>query len=441
MSVTDADPVVISGMAIEVPGGINTPTAFWNALADGRELIGPFPRDREWPIDELLSLSNLEGWGHVSDAGGFLTDATVFDPAFYGFTQREALTVDPQQRAGMRVAWRALENAGINPGDLNGAEAGCFIGASPNEYGPRVGEMTPYTGHRAVGTGQLGVAGRISHGLGLVGPSMCVDSACASSLAAVHVAASAVRADECDWALAGGVCVMGSPGAFYEFSRLHALDPDGHCRSYSDEANGTLWGEGVGIVVLERESRARALGHRVYGRIMAIRTNHNGGGKPILVPRGRAQAKLVAATIAASGVDPADIGMLEGHGTGTRAGDPLEIMALQSTYGAGGSNALLGSAKSNAGHAQSAAGMVGLIKLLLAGQHGHVPPTLFADNPTTKVDWSMTGIRLATKLHRWEPKNGIRYGAVSSFGAGGANAHAIIAMPASDAVGEDGDDV
>ncbi|MFV8311834.1 polyketide synthase [Mycobacteroides chelonae] len=440
-SSAESDPVVISGMAIEAPGGVNTPGAFWNALADGRELIGPFPRDREWPIDELLSLSTLDGWGRVSDAGGFLTDAKTFDPAFYGFTQREAVAVDPQQRVGMRVAWRALENAGVNPSNLYGAEASCFVGASPNEYGPRAGEINAYTGHRAVGAGQLGVAGRISHGLGLVGPSMCVDSACASSLAALHLAASSVRAGECEWALAGGVCVMGSPGAFYEFSRLHALDPDGHCRAYSDEANGTLWGEAVGMVVLERESRARAMGHRVYGRIMAIRTNHNGGGKPILVPRGRAQAKLVAATIAASGVDPADIGMLEGHGTGTRAGDPLEIFALQITYGAGGSNAILGSAKSNAGHAQSAAGMVGLIKLLLAGQHGHIPPTLFADNPTTKVNWSMTGIRLATKLHPWAPKDGIRYGAVSSFGAGGANAHAIIAMPASDAEGEDADDV
>lgn len=194
------------------------------------------------------------------------------------------------------------------------------------------------------------------------------------------------------------------------------------------------------MVVLERESRARALGHRVYGRIMAIRTNHNGGGKPILVPRGRAQAKLVASTIAASGVDPADIGMLEGHGTATRVGDPLEIKALQTTYGAGGSNALLGSVKSNCGHAQSAAGILGLIKLLLSGQHGYIPPTLFADNPTTKIDWSMTGIRLATKLHPWEPTNGIRYGAISSFGAGGANAHAIFAMPTTDTRGEDGDD-
>lgn len=439
-AVVESDPIVISGMAIEAPGGIETPAAFWAALADGRELITPFPRDRGWPVDELLSLSDIDGWGRVSDAGGFLTGAAEFDPAFFGISQREAIVMDPQQRVGMRVAWKALENAGINPGELDGAEAACVIGASPGEYGPRAAEVNEHSGHRIVSNGQLGVAGRISHQLGLVGPSMCIDSACASSLSAVHLAASAIRAGECDWALAGAVCVMGSPGAFYEFSKNHALAADGHCRSYSDEASGTLWGEGAGVVVLERESRANALGHRVYGRIMAIRTNHNGKGKPILVPRGRAQATLVASTIAASGIDPADIGMIEGHGTATRAGDPLELMALQSTYGAGGSQALLGSAKSNAGHAQAAAGMIGLIKLLLSGLHGHIPPTLFSDNPTTKVDWNTTGLRLATKLHPWQPKNGVRYGAVSSFGAGGSNAHAIVAIPDSSEEREDGED-
>lgn len=435
-----SDPIVISGMAVEAPGGIHTLAAFWEALADGRELITPFPRDRGWPIADLLSLSDREGWSRISDAGGFLTDAAEFDPAFFGIAQREAIAMEPQQRVGMRVAWKALENAGINPGSLEGSEAACFIGASPGEYGPRAAEVNAYSGHRIVGGGQLGVAGRISHALGLTGPSMCVDSACASSLSAVHLAASAIRADECDWALAGAACVMGSPAAFYEFSKSHALAPDGHCRSYADDANGTLWGEGVGIVVLERESRARSLGHRVYGRIMAIRTNHNGKGKPILVPRGRAQADVIARTIAASGVNPADIGMIEGHGTATRAGDPLELMALQSTYGAGGSQALLGSAKSNAGHAQAAAGIIGLIKLLLSGLHGHIPPTLFSDNPTTKVDWNMTGLRLATKLHRWEPTGQVRYGAVSSFGAGGSNAHAILAMPVCSDEEEDGED-
>lgn len=425
------DPIVISGMAVEAPGGIDSPSALWSALAESRELLCPFPRDRGWTVDDLLSEARVDdGWRRVSDAGGFLDGAATFDPHFFGLTRREATVMHPQQRVAMRVAWRALENAGINPGTLDGADGGCFVGMSMTEYGTRTAVADDYTGFRTVGMGQLGGAGRISHCLGLNGPSMCVDSACASSLTAVQLAANAVRMDECEWALAGGVCVLGEPTAFYEFARLNAISADGHCRAYADDATGTVWGEGAGMVVVERESRARQLGHRSYGRIVAIRTNHNGKGKPILVPRQRAQAQLVSKTLDAAGIDPAHIGMIEGHGTATPAGDPAELLALFTTYGAAGCEALLGSMKSNAGHAQAASGILGLIKVLLAGQHGHIPPTLFSDNPTKAVDWDATGIRLATKLHPWEPKDGIRYGAASSFGAGGANAHAIIAMPA-----------
>ena len=426
----DTDPAVISGMAIEAPGGVDSPAALWSALAEARELLTALPRDRGWPIDDLLSVSRLDGWGRVCDAGGFLTGAAVFDPALFGITQREALVVHPQQRVAMRLAWQALENSGINPAAVAGQEGGCFIGISPMEYGPRVAVADAHSGHRIASLGQLGAAGRISHSLGLLGPSICVDSACASSLTALQLAAAAVTTDECDWALAGGVCVMGSPGAFYEFARLNALSDDGHCRAYSDEATGTVWGEGAGVVLVERESRAKRLGHDIYGRILAVRTNHNGAGKPILVPRVGAQERLITKTLAAAGIDAADVGMIEGHGTATPAGDPVELLALFKTYGAAGCTARLGSVKSNAGHAQAASGILGLIKLLLAGRHGCIPPTLFSDNPTKKLDWDLVGLQLAGKLHRWEPKDGSRYGAVSSFGAGGANAHAIIAMPA-----------
>ena len=241
-----------------------------------------------------------------------------------------------------------------------------------------------------------------------------------------------MRAGECDWAVAGAVSVMGSPVGFYEFSRLNALSTDGHCRSYSDAASGTLWGEGAGVVVLEPESRARRLGHRIYGRILASHHNHNGAGKPILVPRTDAQERVIRKTIATAGIDPATVGMIEGHGTATRAGDPVEVRALQNTYGEAGAPALLGSVKANTGHAQAAAGMLGLTKLLLSGLHGQIPPTLYADTPTTRVDWDRTGVRLATELTEWKPVDGYRYGAISSFGAAGANAHAIIAMPASE---------
>ncbi|MGB9222309.1 polyketide synthase [Mycobacterium sp.] len=430
-SAAAADPIVISGMAVEAPGGIDSPDTLWSALAESRELLGPFPRDRGWNLDDLLSESRVaDGWRQVCDSGGFLAGAAAFDPPFFGLTQHEATVMHPQQRVAMRVAWKALENAGINPGTLEGSEVGCFVGMSMTEYGLRTTTADEYTGFRTVGMGQLGGAGRISHCLGLTGPSMSIDSACASSLTAVQLAANAIQLDECDWAIAGAVCVLGEPTAFYEFSRLHALSADGHCRAYSDDATGTVWGEGAGMVVVERESRARKLGHRIYGRILAIRTNHNGKGKPILVPRTRAQAQLVGKTLHAAGIDAADIGMIEGHGTATLAGDPQELTALFKTYGAAGCQALLGSIKSNVGHAQAASGMLGLIKLLLAGRHGHIPPTLFSDNPTKTVDWDSTGLRLAAKLHPWEPKDGVRYGAASSFGAGGSNAHAIIAMPA-----------
>ncbi|MEV6427914.1 polyketide synthase [Nocardia sp. NPDC051463] len=425
----DVDHIVISGMAVEAPGGIDSPSSFWSALAASEELIRPFPRDRGWPIDDLMSVSDIDGWSNVCDAGGFLEGATEFDPAFFGIGQREAIVTDPQQRVALRVAWRALENAGINPGALGGEDAGCFVGCSPMEYGPLASEVNEYTGHRTIGYGLLSVAGRISHCLGLTGPSMTVDSACASSLTAVHLAAAAVRDGDCEWALAGAVCVMGSPMAFYEFSKHNALSTDGHCRSYADDATGTLWSEGAGMVVVERESRARELGHRIYGRILGSHHNHNGKGKPILVPRTDAQERVIRKTIERAGIDPADVGMIEGHGTATRAGDPVELLALQNVYGATDSGPLLGSVKSNVGHAQAAAGMLGLIKLLLAGKHGRIPATLFADNPTTRVDWNRSSLRLATELQPWEPTNDVRYGAVSSFGAGGANAHAIIAMP------------
>jgi mycobactin polyketide synthetase MbtC len=431
MTYGGADPIVISGIAVEAPGGIDSPSALWSALAESRELISPFPRDRGWPIDDLLSVSELDGWGPVRDAGGFIDGATVFDPAFFGITHREAIMMHPQQRVAMRLAWKALENSGINPGALAGEFAGCFVGMSPMEYGPRASVADAFSGHRIASLGQLGGAARISHSLGLTGPSISLDTACASSLTAVHLAATAVAMDECEWALAGAVCVMGSPGAFYEFARLNGLADDGHCRAYSNDATGTVWGEGAGMVLVERESRARQLGHTIYGRILAIRTNHNGKGKPILVPRVRAQEQVIRKTLDVAGIDPADVGMIEGHGTGTLAGDPVELLALFKTYGAAGSEALLGSIKSNGGHAQAASGILGLIKLLLAGHHGYIPPTLFADNPTKMLDWDLTGIRLATKLHEWEPKDGVRYGAASSFGAGGANAHAIIAMPMS----------
>lgn len=430
---TEHDPVVVAGMAVEAPGGVRTLGGYWAALAESRDLTGPFPRDRGWKIGELLRLGERAGWGNVADAGGFLADAGEFDAAFFGLTPREAVAMDPQQRVGLRVAWRALENAGIDPVSLAGAEVGVYMGASHTDYGPHAAEVNEYTGYRATGSAYGAIPGRISHVLGLTGPSIHTDTACASSLTALHLAAAAIRAGECELALAGAVCVLGSPAGFYEFSKANALTPDGRCMPYAAEANGTLWGEGAGVLVLERESRALAEGHRVYGRVLATRVNHNGAGAPIAVPSSAAQERLIRGTLAAAGIPAEYVAMIEGHGTGTAVGDPLELEALTAVYGTAGSaedGPLLGSVKSNAGHAQAAAGMLGLIKVLLSGLHGAIAPTRYADNPTPDVDWDATSLRLAAKLRPWTPIDGVRYGAVSSFGVAGTNAHAIVAMPA-----------
>ncbi|MEV6323072.1 polyketide synthase [Nocardia sp. NPDC051787] len=426
------DAIVIVGMAVEAPGGVDTLPAFWSVLAESREMIGPFPRDRDWPIDELLRLDRIEGWGRLCDAGGFLDGAAEFDPLFFGVTPREAAAMDPQQRVAMRVAWRALEHAGMNPGALDGDPGGCWMGVSGLEYGPLMASISEYSGYRLSGSALGAVAGRISHSIGLIGPSISVDTSCSSALTAVHQAAAAIRGGECEWALAGGVCVMGAPGPFYDFAKNNAVATDGHCRAYAAGSTGTLWGEGAGVIVLEHESRARRLGHRVYGRLLGSRVNHNGKGAPIAVPSARAQERLIRDALAAAGLAPDLIGLIEGHGTGTPVGDPLELTALMRTYGAAdrdGCGPRLGSVKTNFGHAQAASGVLGLIKMLLCGANGHIAPSLWADTPTTAVDWTSTSMRLSTALEPWDPVDGIRYGAVSSFGVGGTNAHVIVGMP------------
>lgn len=431
MSAIDDDAIVITGMSVEAPGGIDTPEDFHAALAAGEDLIGPLPRDRDWPVDQLLALDRVPGWGAVPDAGGFLCGAVEFDPQFFGVSPREAAAMDPQQRVAMRVAWRGVENAGIDPESLRGREIGVYFGASMMEYGPRAATVNEYSGHRIAGTALGSVSGRISHAMGLIGPSITVDTACASSLTAIHQAAAAVRAGECELALAGGVCVMGSAGAFFEFSRNRALAADGRCRSYSAGATGTVWGEGAGAVVIETAASARRACRRIYGIIAGSRVNHNGSGAPIVVPSAQAQRRVIDGALAAAGVDAADVDLIEGHGTGT-LGDPMELEALAATYGARRdprTPAAVGSVKSNAGHAQAASGVLGLIKVLQCGRNASIVATRFADEPTDRIDWETAGLRLPATTRPWPARAGRRLAAVSSFGVSGTNAHLIVDMP------------
>jgi mycobactin polyketide synthetase MbtC len=425
--------IVVVGMAVEAPGGIGTPGQLWDALADGREMLGPLPDDRGWDLRLLASLGEREGWQAVPDSGGFLSGAALFDPGFFGISPREAAAMDPQQRVALRVAHKALENAGINPDALGGSETGTFLGANINGYGPSMAAVGAHSGYLLPGVSLSSVSGRVSHALGLAGPSLTVDTGCAASLSAIHLAAAFLRLGECELALAGGVTVMGSEMMFVEFAKNGALSADGHCRPFSELSTGTVWGEGAGIVVLETAERAAHFGHRIHGRILGSAMNHNGAGGAISAPSEEGQRRLVAKAIAAAGIALHGVDAVEGHGTGTPAGDPVELRALAATHGAAaaarGARIPVGSAKSNLGHTQAAAGAIGLIKMLLSGAHAQHAPTLFADAPSTQIDWDASGLMPAAKLEPWPARGGRRVAAVSGFGIAGGNAHLIVDMP------------
>lgn len=427
----DTDPVVIVGMALEAPGGIATPEQFWTLLRDGGDALTPFPTDRGWPVQELLSGSCREGYTPISNLGGFLSSATEFDPAFFGISPREAVAMDAQQRVALRQAWRAVENSGINPDDLNGHDVGCYIGASALEYGPPMSEFSEHTGHLLTGTSLGVISGRIAYLLGLAGPAVTVDTSCSSSLAAFHTAVTAIRAGDCELALAGGVAVMGSPGYFVEFSKQHALSEDGRCRPYSAAAGGTVWAEGAAMFLLQRRSTAERDGRTVLAEVLACGLNADGITPGLTAPSQAAQARLFARAMDRAGVGPSDVDLVEGHGTGTRLGDRTELRSLTQTYGATdpGTGPVLGSVKSNIGHAQAAAGALGLAKVLVAAEHGQIPPTLHVAEPSAEIDWQQTGLRLAQKLSDWPATAGRRVAAVSAFGMSGTNAHVILAMP------------
>ncbi|MGD1253393.1 polyketide synthase [Mycobacterium seoulense] len=425
------DPVVIVGMAVEAPGGIDTADKYWELLSQGREALGPFPADRGWQVRELLAGSRRSGFKEIHDRGGFLAGATIFDPEFFGISPREAVAMDPQQRVVLRVSWRALENSAINPDDLAGHDVGCFVGASATGYGPQMANFSRHSGHLLAGTALSVISGRVAYTLGLAGPALTVDSSCASALAAFHVAVRSVQNGDCDLALAGGVNVLGSPGFFVEFSKQHALSDDGHCRPYSAHASGTVWAEGAAMFVLERKSAALRAGRHVVAEVRATAVNQDGRSAGLSAPSGEAQARLFRRAMTQAGIDPADVGMVEGHGTGTRLGDRTELRSLAETYGATapGGGALLGSVKSNVGHALAASGALGLAKVVVSAEHGAVPPTLHATDASPEIDWESQGLRLAKTLTPWPAVGGQRIAATSAFGIAGTNAHVIVALP------------
>ncbi|MUL68437.1 polyketide synthase [Mycobacterium sp. CBMA 234] len=425
------DPVVIVGMAVETPGDVDTAESYWQLLSSGREALSAFPADRDWSVRKLLAGSRREGFKRIHNRGGFLSGAALFDPSFFGISPREAVAMDPQQRVALRVTWRALENAGINPDDLAGHDVGCYVGASGTGYGPDLAEYSDLSGHLITGTSLGVISGRIGYLLGLDGPALTIDTSCSSALTAFHTAVQALRMGDCSMALAGGVCVMGSPGYFVEFAKQHALSDDGHCRPYSAQASGTVWAEGAGMFVLERKSLALRNGHRVLAEVRASCLNQDGRSTGLTAPSGPAQARLFRRALDISGARPEQIGMIEGHGTGTKLGDRTELNSLAQTYGAtaSGQGAVLGSVKSNVGHSQAAAGALGLAKVLVSAEHAAIPASLHTAEASAEIDWSAQGLRLAADHTPWPAINGERLAAISAFGMSGTNAHVIVAMP------------